>query len=975
MQLRQAESGAPATISVLLVAVLVFASQGCSRSYYRRQADQEAYQIVDQHASDPRWPLDEFSIQVDPASRMFDPFSADCPPMPPDDPTSHQLMHCVDCRKGWPHWHDNGNIDDIENPYWQSSLGLNEDGILALDADQAVRLALVHSSNFQSQLEELYLSALDVSFERFRFDHQFFGGYSTFFTADGRNRNGDGESSSVLALSTFPASRGIRMNKLYTTGAELVVGFANSLVWQFAGPNTYDSTTLLDFTLVQPLLRGAGRARVMERLTIAERTLLANVRQMERFRRGFYLEIVTGRDAGNGPSRRGGFFGGSGLDGFTGVGGGGFGRVGSGGAGGFGGGAGAPEAGGFVGLLQAKQTLRNQEANIASLRNSVVQLEAYFEAGRIDYFQVELARQALLNAQSRWLNAQAAYQADLDDFKRDLGLPPQIEMELQDDMLSQFNLIDTAILPIQNSLTSLQEDLGDEVLKLMSLINASNGSDDSTLLIDRQLDAVVARIDQVVHLTELILAENVDRAAVDIENLASAVPRRVADIQSLRQKLKDQTESLIIRASGETTEQSEIADITDNAVDLEELQQLPTNLDANLTTLTVRFKTHLQQLQNIQNQVDDVLRQRNSLDQQQFADGIRRAIVLPFPNELRAISDNLLELSLLQARARSESITLPPIELDWRTAYEIARRNRRDWMNARASLVDSWRLIEFNANDLKSQLDIVFSGDIGNKRDNPFSLDSSTGRLRVGLEFDAPITRLSERNTYRQALIEYQQARRTYYRYRDSIAQLLRNSIRTVELNQLNFELLRSAVLVSIKQVELARLRLQEPPKPEEESSFGATTARDLVSALSDLLNAQNDFLSVWVNYEVLRRGLDFDLGTMELDPEGLWVDPGPIGAVEMLSAGDIPEELDGYVPPAEFLDSAPNMQPLNAAPDQLELEPPVPGPQVLPGAGEIHQGRLHWDDAAVQQINYVVPNIGHRVAPVQRLPVMAYDE
>ena len=49
------------------------------------------------------------------------------------------------------------------------------------------------------------------------------------------------------------------MRKLFATGGELVVGVANSLVWQFAGPDDYSGTTLLDFSLVQPLLAG-GRS-------------------------------------------------------------------------------------------------------------------------------------------------------------------------------------------------------------------------------------------------------------------------------------------------------------------------------------------------------------------------------------------------------------------------------------------------------------------------------------------------------------------------------------------------------------------------------------------------------------------------------------------------------------------------------------------------------------------------------------------
>ena len=170
---------------------------------------------------------------------------------------------------------------------------------------------------------------------------------------------------------------------------------------------------------------------------------------------------------GSGPERRGGFFGGSGLEGFTGVGGGGFGRVGAGGGQGFAGGAGAPEAGGLIGLLQSQQNLRLQQSNIAALRNSVIQLDAFFQADRIDYFQVELARQALLNAQSRWLNASQVYESNLDDFKRDLGLPPWLAMQgrrqLPDSIQSDCSRLGRRE---QNRLTDLQQTLGEDVLRL-----------------------------------------------------------------------------------------------------------------------------------------------------------------------------------------------------------------------------------------------------------------------------------------------------------------------------------------------------------------------------------------------------------------------------------------------------------------------------------------------------------------------------
>ena len=219
---------------------------------------------------------------------------------------------------------------------------------------------------------------------------------------------------------------------------------------------------------------------------------------------------------------------------------------------------------------------------------------------------------------------------------------------------------------------------------------------------------------------------------------------------------------------------------------------------------------------------------------------------------------------------------LTPIDLKWDAALEMARNYRRDWMNARAALVDSWRLIEFNADNLESTLDVVLQGDLTANGDDPVSMNQTDGRLRMGLRFDAPITRLQERNTYRQALIEYQQAKREYYAYVDAVSQGLRSILRTVDLNQINFEERRIAVLSAIDQVvlndEIQRLR------EDRGLDIGVTAARDVVSALADLQNAQNDFLSVWVNYEVQRLFLDLDLGTMRLDGAGRWIDPGPIG-------------------------------------------------------------------------------------------------
>src|SRR5690606_15417336 len=294
-----------------------------------------------------------------------------------DDPASNRYMKVVDGRRAYPLWEAAGVTNAMESPEWWKYLPLDENGVLRLDADTAVQLALLHSPDYQRQVEQLYLSALDVSSERFRFDTQFYGGLQSFFTADGPDRlGGGGRSRSQLSLAPYSVGpRPLAMTRTFATGADLIVGFANGVVWDFSGPNQQTANTVFVFVLLQPLLRGAGRDRVLERLTLPERRLLANVRAFERYRRSFYLFVTTGRSTESQVQRSGGVFG-VGLGGFTGLGGGFGGLGGGGGAGaGVGGGGGVPQAGGFIGLLQDQLQIRNLEENVARLKENLLILD------------------------------------------------------------------------------------------------------------------------------------------------------------------------------------------------------------------------------------------------------------------------------------------------------------------------------------------------------------------------------------------------------------------------------------------------------------------------------------------------------------------------------------------------------------------------------------------------------------------------
>ena len=156
-----------------------------------------------------------------------------------------------------------------------------------------------------------------------------------------------------------------------------------------------------------------------------------------------------------------------------------------------------------------------------------------------------------------------------------------------------------------------------------------------------------------------------------------------------------------------------------------------------------------------------------------------RRLVVWLGNFLRLIQRSVL----VQARARLEAVTVDSIDLKPGDAFDIALANRLDFMNGRAALVDRWRLIQTNADALQSVLDVTASGDIRTARNSPLSFRAPTGNLRMGLEFDAPFTRLLERNDYREALIEFQRSRRDFIQSRDSLHRGLRALLRQVQLD------------------------------------------------------------------------------------------------------------------------------------------------------------------------------------------------
>jgi len=752
--------------------LLMLSPLGCSRKLDPKTADLEVQKLLQD--------VPGFSWEPHENSRLRKLSKDEFPMIPADDPDSRRVTERIQRSDAYK---EGNRSNPLEPSEWRAFLPHNQKGEIALDLENSMSLAVRHSRELQSQKEALYLTALDVTYERFRLGPRPFAGISGKSSKKGKEEFSDFQSRLTMG------AQGVAGR-----GSNWVLSLANRLSVGLSGGDVEVGGSMASLTLTQPLLRGASRRIYLESLTQQERRLLYNARNLEQFRQGFYLDVVLGVN----PSRGVGAT--SSISTVS-----------------------PPTVGvsGFLGLVLDLQRIRNQEANVAKLRESLEQLEAAFEAGRIgSRLQVDQARQALFSGQSRLLASRSSFENRLDGYKLFLGLPADLPMVVTDNYVESFRLNDPESSKFQ-----------DELNQILSKVRDFQKADSL-----QDLKKQVAHALKFEQKAQSILAS----VAKDIAIFEKVIPLRKKGFDQLRARADLQELGMSVDTFNHD----------DLPVLLQDLRIAKEKISKNLLDLF----SELRLWQKAAGQ--------NTLK-------LNRSQVVALLSDL---SDLFLELSLTRASARLESIVLDHIKISPDEAYGIASNHRLDWKNARAKLVDSWRDVDIARDDLRTDLDLVLSGDLGSDSMGAGQFRSDESRVSVGIEIDTPLAKIKERNKYKASLVRYEQTRRDFLAYQDSILRSFREHQRLSNLFQLNFELSRAAVRGAIAQVDLARMRLGEPPKPGRNSQFGATTARDLVNALNDLLDASNRFVEVWIGYEAMRMRLAYDLGTMELTENGLWV-------------------------------------------------------------------------------------------------------
>jgi outer membrane protein TolC len=156
----------------------------------------------------------------------------------------------------------------------------DRDAEITIGIEDAINTAIRHSRNYQAQKEQLYLTALTLTGEKYAFSPQFFAG-----AAGTRERYRNGERAETRA-----GDAGV--GQLLKTGTNISASIATDILEYLTGDPRRTASSTLRFSVFQPLLRGADKAAIAESLTQAERNVIYAVRDYSHFQNQFAKDIV-----------------------------------------------------------------------------------------------------------------------------------------------------------------------------------------------------------------------------------------------------------------------------------------------------------------------------------------------------------------------------------------------------------------------------------------------------------------------------------------------------------------------------------------------------------------------------------------------------------------------------------------------------------------------------------------------------------
>jgi len=737
-----------------------------------------------------------------------------------------------------------------------------------LKVEQAVELGLINSREYQDARENLYMAALPVATQRFSFAAQFFA----FGQAV---RQWAGIQTADTPRNNWALSSNVGFSKLFSTGALLLADFANQTVFNMAGfGRSLTSQSTINLDLIQPLLRGGGRAVTLEPLTQAERNLLYQIRTFARFRKEFYVFIagggagISGGTSGGGGSIFGSAFQPSGVlapgtfSPTAGLGSSGIvpgvpnpilitgnnpNRVNPGVSGQFSlnTSLAAPIGGYLSTLLQAEQ----RQLDIFSLEKLEANLQlakATAEGGDISEVQVQQFEQQVLIRRTNLLADQLQYLSSLDSFKLQLGLPTALPIELDD----------TPFRPL-NQQFQRYEDLFNEFAA------TSEESDRFSTLEPPRVRAELRRIFTTSALVRGTRFRNqIEKRWSGWEKLSDDdLEKRLESHGDERRGLLAKRDDLLAKGQGlSEADQGRLNDLS---------------FEIDLGNYEKRLRYYEKQTWKKGIVAPERLARAQQLEFRYVLSVFINVLIEARNERLEQIRTTWPEL----ARLCVNGVDLIKADLDESQAavVQAALTNRLDLMNIRSQLVDAWRQVAIFANALLGSLNVQYHLDTSTPSGlaQPLAFDAHRTRQELILNTQLPLVRIQERNNYRACLINFQRARRILQFAEDRLASDTRNELRSLRQLEENYRIQQRQVELGYLLVEnsLDTFKAPAPPGVAATAGNAAALTTQLIGAQNSLYQAQFNMTTFWISYLNTRLQLYRDMELMPLDYRGVWID------------------------------------------------------------------------------------------------------
>ncbi|MDO9475064.1 MAG: TolC family protein [Pseudohongiella sp.] len=285
------------------------------------------------------------------------------------------------------------------------NLANSENGAHIINLEQALDLAFALNKDYQLQRERLYLQALSLTADRYRYTPIFSASANSSYAWDTRlsEDTTDTFAQDADALISLPASAVATDERLRTDatlgtrlllrgGGQIALNLTSNFLKFVTGDLDSTASSALVGSFTQPLLRGAGSDIAAETLMQAERDLLYQLREFTRYRQTLAVRIATQ----------------------------------------------------YYTVLEARDTVRNNFAGLSATLSSLERERAFQAEGLRTPGQVGRLEQSSLQRDRAWALAITRYANALDSFKILLGLRADARLMLDDQemlRMSEGNLV------------------------------------------------------------------------------------------------------------------------------------------------------------------------------------------------------------------------------------------------------------------------------------------------------------------------------------------------------------------------------------------------------------------------------------------------------------------------------------------------------------------------------------------------------